>query len=148
MNRKGKNNKSLCEKSMEVVINFVKLSSFSIAKMSLRPSSPQSPSTVEKHKDSRSFHANFSDSLRSVSSLSSNLKLQKSQRSSKAISYLLEPFGEGNTNSSTFVVNEEESIDGKASEYIRKVHEKNRHNSQETSNIDAYVMPPPPHLRM
>ncbi|PSS07831.1 Homeobox-leucine zipper protein [Actinidia chinensis var. chinensis] len=45
MNNKGKRNKSLCEKSMKMVTNIVKLSSFSIAKVSLGTSEPSSPAT-------------------------------------------------------------------------------------------------------
>ncbi|KAI3464021.1 hypothetical protein Pfo_020684 [Paulownia fortunei] len=147
MNRKGKNNKSLCEKSMKMVANFVRLSSFSIDKMSLTtPPPPPPPTAAGKHQVLGSFNIGFNDPPRSVGSLPWRLKSQEPQRSSKAKSYLLEALDEGNTN--TFVVSEEESVDGKASEYIRKVHEKNRNNSDETSNLGTYIMPPPPLIRM
>ncbi|KAA8540889.1 hypothetical protein F0562_024973 [Nyssa sinensis] len=119
MNKKSRSKRSLCEKSMKIVANIVKLSSFSIAKISLGTAGPP-PRT----KNLASFDSDkvVNDPLlpRFPGSRS-----QEPQCSSKSVSYLIEPI-EGNE--FVDVICEEKSIDGRASAYITKVHEKNRHD--------------------
>ncbi|KAG8388641.1 hypothetical protein BUALT_Bualt02G0146500 [Buddleja alternifolia] len=127
-----------------MVTNFLMLSSFSLAKTSLRkPPPPPLPPTTTGNPHERS--SSFDQPPGLAGSLHGSLRSLEPRRSSKPMSYLLQPMDEGNTNSSNIVRSD---VDRKASAYIRKVHEKNRHNSNETSNLDTYIMPPPPHLRM
>lgn len=67
---------------------------------------------------------------------------QESQGSSKPISFVMQP-DEGN--GSTHAIHKENSvIDGRASDYIRKVHEKNHKDAREMSELSSYILPPPP----
>ncbi|CAK9141412.1 unnamed protein product [Ilex paraguariensis] len=124
MNNKGRRNKSLCEESMLMVTNIVKLSSFSIIKTSRGKAAPQ-PATKD------------------VASVTSSVKLV--DLGSSRPSYLTE-LGEGDK--SSYVVHEENNVDSQASDYIRKVHEKNRNDSNETLSLSPYIIPPPPRAVM
>ncbi|KAJ4833167.1 hypothetical protein Tsubulata_051565 [Turnera subulata] len=140
MSSKGRNaNHSLCEKSMKMVVNILKLSSFSIAKMSLgttghpigtRNLAPVTGLMVPAANDP--FPSPIPGSQRS----------QEPQSSSRPLSFVMQP---GEEKGSSYVIHEQNShIDGKASDYIRKVHAKNRVNVQETSHLSPYILPPPP----
>lgn len=129
MNSKGRrSNKSICEKSMKMVANIVKLSPLFIAKMSLGTTAV--PST----------------SNRSLSSFSGPVKVsntppQEPKSSSRpVISYLIEPT-EGHYKSSyTIPIHEElTSVDGRASDFIRRVHEKIRYDSGEAASNPHHV---------
>ena len=143
MNNKGKRNKSLCEKSMKMVTNIVKLSSFSIAKVTLGTSEPYSPVTKKLVSFSGSVKVSNGPPL---PQFSGSQRAKEPESRSNPISYLIEPV-EGNM-SSSYVIREETSVDGKASDYIRRIHAKNRYDSAEASSISPYIMPPPPHVLM
>lgn len=138
MKNKSRSNNSLCEKSMKMVTNVIRLSSFSIARMSLGIATQPAPEPAGKIPSSYpatfikgSPTAQFPESLRSQEPL--NIK--------KPIAYLIEPTESGK--SSLYAVNDK-SVDGRASDYIRRVHEKNRHDSNEAMSFSAFVIPPPP----
>ncbi|CAN4100460.1 unnamed protein product [Withania somnifera] len=126
---KNKSNSSLCENTVKMVTNVIRLSSFSIARMSLGMATQ--PATAGKFPASHpatftkdSQVAEFPASFRSLEPV--NIK--------KPIAFLIEPTESGK--SSLYAVNEK-SVDGRASDYIRRVHEKNRRDSNE-------AIPPPP----
>ncbi|KAK8710701.1 hypothetical protein V6N13_146014 [Hibiscus sabdariffa] len=129
------NNNSLCEKSMKVVVNIFKLSSFSIAKMSfgettvLTKSIPSDSDTV-------------ADGPMPRPPRSSRMS-EKLQSRSKPYSFVMQPDSGGNE---SLTVREEkrDEGDGKFAAYIRKVHEKNRGNQHEAAKLSPYILPPPP----
>ncbi|KAK3006898.1 hypothetical protein RJ639_015603 [Escallonia herrerae] len=124
---------------MMVVTNMVKLSSLSIAKASLgTPGTPQSTKKLSSVTGTATVARNLS-----VSQFPRAPRSQEPQSSSKPI-YLIQP-DEGNV---SWYVKEEKSVDVKASDFIRKVHEKNRYASSETSDFSPYLMPPPPRAFM
>ncbi|XVF50228.1 hypothetical protein PTKIN_Ptkin04bG0079300 [Pterospermum kingtungense] len=123
-----RNDKSLCEKSMKMVVNIIKLSSFSIAKMSLGTSGTEHPSSPTKSLTPATDSDMVTDQL-----------LQQS--SSKPYSYVVQPEG---GNESMMVHQEKRDGDGIFAAYIRKVHEKNRSNFHEASKLSPYILPPPP----
>lgn len=128
MNSKDRNNKSLRENSVKVVANIVKSSAFSIAKMSL--GAPAAAKTAGPNKDPVNFI------------IKPSYRSEKPKSSSNPVSFLMEP-NEGNE--SSYVVHEGKSvIDGMASAYIRKVHQKNHSDLSESSNLRQYILPPPP----
>ncbi|KAL9439289.1 hypothetical protein AB3S75_024864 [Citrus x aurantiifolia] len=119
MNSKDRNNKSLRENSVKVVANIVKSSAFSIAKMSL--GAPAAAKTAGPNKDPVNFI------------IKPPYRSEKPKNSSNPVSFLMEP-NEGNE--SSYVVHEGKSvIDGMASAYIRKVHQKNHSDLSESSNL-------------
>ncbi|KAJ4712233.1 Homeobox-leucine zipper protein [Melia azedarach] len=137
MNGKDRN-KSLCQKSMKMVVNIIKLSSFSIANMSLGVAGASAatknlgPVTDSVMLANEPLLPQFSGSRRS----------EKPQNSAKPVSYLMEP---NRGDESSYVIHDEKSvIDGMASAYIQKVHQKNRIDFSETSNLPPYILPPPP----
>ncbi|KAF3972150.1 hypothetical protein CMV_004311 [Castanea mollissima] len=119
MNGKGRSNKSICEKSMKMVVNIIKLSSFCISKMSLGVGGNQVM----------------------VDMSTKNQRSQEPQSRSKKISYLIEP---SENDESTYVICEEMNIDGRASAYIRKVHEKCQ-NHYDASKISPCILPSQPY---
>lgn len=139
MSNKGKsNNNSLCEKSMKMVTNVIKFSSFSIAKRSL---GTYGPPTVAKTYES--MKGGIAVSKSPLLPQYPNQRLQEPLNASKPVGYLIEPV-EGNGFLSTIC--EERTVDGKASDYIRRVHEKNRYDLNEVSNFSAYIEPDPPRV--
>nr|XP_016503768.1 PREDICTED: uncharacterized protein LOC107821820 [Nicotiana tabacum] len=135
MSNKSRSNKSLCEKSIKMVTNVIRLSSLSIARMSLgiqvQPETVKTPVTGPATFVKGSTTAQFPESLRSQEPV--NIK--------KPIAYLIEPV---KNDKSMHVIHEKNSVDGRASDYIRKVHEKNRHESNEAMSFSAFIIPPPP----
>ncbi|WRX17575.1 hypothetical protein QQP08_010062 [Theobroma cacao] len=113
-----RNDKSLCEKSMKMVVNIIKLSTFSIAKMSLgatgHPTATENfiPATDSDMVTDDLLQPQFSGSLRS-----------KKLQNSKPISFVMQP---GGGNESLMVHEDKRDIDGRFAAYIKKVHEKNR----------------------
>ncbi|KAK2965162.1 hypothetical protein RJ640_005325 [Escallonia rubra] len=125
---------------MMVVTNMVKLSSLSIAKASLgTPGTPQSTKKLASVTGTGTVARNPS-----LPQFPRTPRSQEPQSSSKPI-YLIQP-DEGNV--SSYVIDEEKSVDVKASDFIRKVHEKNRYDSSETSDFSLHLMPPPPRVFM
>lgn len=136
MKNKVRSNESLCEKSMKMVTNMVKLSSLSISKVSLGISGPP-PATKNL--------ASVTASLMVVDKppllqFPGNRRSQEPQSGTKPMGYLIAPVA-GNGSSS--IIREDNSIDGKASDYIEKVRKKIRCASNKTTNHSAYIMPPP-----
>lgn len=98
---------------MKVVANLVKMSSFYLAKISLG-TAEKDPVEPRKLQTAKSFV------------MVANNPVSRSQEpvtNSKKVSYLVEP-DEGYRSSYDF--QEDMNVDGKASDYIRKVHEKNQ----------------------
>ncbi|KAK3031754.1 hypothetical protein RJ639_036634 [Escallonia herrerae] len=125
---------------MMVVTNMVKLSSLSIAKASLgTPGTPQSTKKLASVAGTATVARNSS-----LPQFPRTPRSQEPQSSSKPI-YLIQP-DEGNV--SSYIIDEEKSVDVKASDFIRKVHEKNRYDSSETSDFSPHLMPPPPRVFM
>ncbi|KAK3225792.1 hypothetical protein Dsin_005654 [Dipteronia sinensis] len=124
-------NKSLCETSVKMMVNIIKLSTFSIAKMSLGASGP-SPATTK----------NLQVNEPLLPQSPGRRKSEKPKNSSKPVLFLMEPTG---GSESSYVVHGEKShIDGKASAYIKKVHQKNLSDLSESPNLPPYILPPPP----
>ncbi|KAF9667798.1 hypothetical protein SADUNF_Sadunf15G0060900 [Salix dunnii] len=138
MSSKHRNNNSLCEKSMNMVVNIIKLSSFSIAKMSLGTPSP--PVVSKSLVPVPGSVAAANEIL--MSQIPGSQRSQESQGSSKPISFVKQP-DEGN-GSSHVIHKENIFIDAMASDYIRKVHEKIRNDALEASERSPYIPPPPP----
>lgn len=139
MNSKDRSSKSLCERSMKMVTNIVKLSSFSIANMSLGTS--RAPRSSRNHSLSVGHNPQVVDPEPLLPRIPGSRR--RSQESSRPISYLVEP-GEGVE--STCLVLEEKNVDGMASDYINKVHKKNRHYLHEISEDYPIILPPPPRI--
>lgn len=139
MSNKGKsNNNSLCEKSIKMVTNMIKLSSFSIAKRSLGTYGP--PPVAKSYE---SMKGGIAVSKNPLLPRYPSQRLQEPLNASKPIGYLIEP-GEGNGSLRTIC--EEQTVDGKASDYIRRVHERNRYDLNEVSNFSTYIEPAPPRV--
>lgn len=138
MNGKDRSSESLCETSVKMVTNIIKLSSFSVAKASLGTSTrPQS---------SRNLSLNVGDDSYVVGPeppLPRFPGSRRSQESSKPISYLVEP---GKGVGSAYLIHEEENVDSMASDYINKVHEKNRHYLREIAKDNPIILPARPRV--
>lgn len=132
MRGKDRNN-SLRDNSMKMVVNIIKLSSFSIANMSLGAAGPSTATKIVG--DNEPLLPQFPGSQKS----------EKSWNSSKA-TFLMEPSG-GDKSSYVNLIQEGKCVDGMASEYIRKVHQKNK-SFCETSNLSQDILPPPPRAVM
>ncbi|OMP07093.1 hypothetical protein COLO4_07631 [Corchorus olitorius] len=133
---RNRNDKSLCEKSMMMVVNIIKLSSFSIAKMSLGATKNLEATGNSDMVTDEVARAGFCGSQRSEKILSR----------SKAISFVMQQPGGGNE---SLMLGEEKSnsdsdSNGMFAAYINKVHEKNRRNLHEASKLSPYILPPPP----
>lgn len=127
---------SLCERSMKLVTNIIRLSSFSLAKASLGPPSGR----PKNHPPSRNGSVNL-ETEPGLSQFTGSRRSQEAQIDSKTISYLVEL---GETTGSACMIHEEKNVDGMASAYINKVHNKNRRHFHEDSDI---ILPPPPRVR-
>ncbi|KAK6787702.1 hypothetical protein RDI58_016227 [Solanum bulbocastanum] len=136
MKNKSRSNNSLCEKSMKMVTNVIRLSSFSIARMSLGIATEPAPGG----KITASYPATFIK-VSPTAQFPESLRSQEPVNDKKPIAYLIEPTENGK--SSLYAVNDE-TVDGRASDYIRRVHEKNRHDSSEAMKLSAFIIPPPP----
>ena len=111
--------KSLCKKSMMLVANIMKLSTISLASMSLGTNFKQPPidcvpATAEVPSVNASMVPEFPRSQRS----------QEPESDPKQYSYLIEP----EKDNSSYVICERD-IDEKAAEYIKRIHERNRNDS-------------------
>ncbi|KAL5722431.1 hypothetical protein ACHQM5_005954 [Ranunculus cassubicifolius] len=128
---KRSNQKSLCEKSMKIVVNILKISSLSLATMSL--GSPSGNGKLKSEVTEITF----------VTKNSGQSRLKEPENSLKTSSYLLNPDQE---KASSYVIHNEMNVDGKASDYIQRFHAKNRAHS---SNLKAsfLIIPPPPLIK-
>ncbi|GLT50473.1 hypothetical protein SLA2020_239580 [Shorea laevis] len=116
-----RNNKSLYEKSLKMAGGIIKLSSFSIAKMSLGASGP--PTGI---KNPAAALDSVSDKPLLLQSTRSQMS-EKRQSSSKPISFLMQPAGGENEGSIPILQMMHES-DEMFSYYVEKVHQKNQNN--------------------
>lgn len=121
---------SLCEKSMKVVANVIRLSAFSIAKRSLGSTGSGGPVA-----SSRNFQP-ATETLNMVAAAKPLLRAQKPQTSSNQ-TYYVEPDG---VKGSSYVVMEDMNVDGRASDYIRKVREKNQKDLFVISEASSYKL--------
>ncbi|XP_065876735.1 uncharacterized protein [Euphorbia lathyris] len=118
---KDKSNDSLCEKSMKMVVNIIKLSSFSIAKMSLGVVLTE-PSLVNKNLTPVTGSVMVTDQPEIPAG--SRKSSQQMRSRSKPYSFVMQKADE--EKGSTYMIREGNSlIDGMASDYIKKFHEKN-----------------------
>lgn len=125
MSSKDRSSKSLCEKSMKMVANIIRLSFFSIARMSLGAGGH--PAAVGRNLE-HVTHVRETvkiDDNNSMPSQSPGSRRSQQPQSSSRLSYLIEP---DEKDDSSHVIREELGVDGRASAYIRRVHEKNRSN--------------------
>ncbi|CAK9165170.1 unnamed protein product [Ilex paraguariensis] len=161
MTRKARNRKkSLCEKSMQVVVNIIKLSSFYVAGLNLGSNGGVPEGNIAV----LNAPVQPSNALPS-SQQSRSQRLQETELGSKSFTYLTgSDEGERssymvcgtNNNDSRFSdyikrfhdrnMNElnTASINGKVSEYIRRFHEKNPYDSMKGSKGLPFILPPPP----
>ncbi|KAL5722429.1 hypothetical protein ACHQM5_005952 [Ranunculus cassubicifolius] len=136
---KRNNKKPLCERSMKIVLNIIKVSSLSLATMILG-----SPSRTR-----RTTHGNCKMETRvaevtSVSKDNGSLKLKEPEKSLKPSSYLFNPNEE---KASSYVICDGTNVDRKASDYIERFHAKNRNHSNDLKLSRAIIIPPPPLIR-
>lgn len=135
---KLRGDESLCEKSMKVVTSMVRLSSLSICKVSLGTSKPL---PVIRNLASVAAPVVVVEK-QPLPQITGNRRSQEPQISGKKRRvFLVEAVAENGCSS---IVREDNSIDGKASDYINKVHAKIRGASNDTANPSAYIIPPPP----
>ncbi|KAJ6760611.1 hypothetical protein OIU79_025449 [Salix purpurea] len=140
MSSKHRNNNSICEKSMNMVVNIIRLSSFSIATMSL--GSP-SPPVISKRLVSVAAGSVPAAKEPLMTQIPGSQRSQESHGSSKPISFVMQP-DEGNGSSRVIHKDQNSCIDERASDFIRRVHEKNRNDAVEASKHSPHIPPPPP----
>ncbi|KAF5734163.1 hypothetical protein HS088_TW16G00607 [Tripterygium wilfordii] len=153
MSGEEKSRRSFCEDSMKMVTNIIKLSSFSIAKLTLGTASSSSSSSPVAVKSlapevARSCSGSGSGSGSvMVPQIPGSRRSQKPRSSSKPVSFVMQPADRENE-SSSYVIHEEKKsvIDDQASDYISKVRKKNRKYLDETSMHYQDIVPPPPRL--
>ncbi|KAF2311376.1 hypothetical protein GH714_022142 [Hevea brasiliensis] len=133
MNSKYRSNDSLWEKSMKMVVNIIKLSSFSIAKMSLGATGP---TVVTKQLAPVTGSVMDADGPL-LPQIARSHKSQQVRSRTKPFSFVMQP-DDGNDSPHT-IYEENSVIDGMASDYIRKFHEKNSYDAylHETSNLSS-----------
>ncbi|KAF9624701.1 hypothetical protein IFM89_012994 [Coptis chinensis] len=131
---KRNNKKSLCEKTMKIVVNIMKISSLSLAQMSL--GSTAAPQTI-------TYENSSSDAFVEITRItqdSGQLRLQELENSSNLSSLFLNP-NEGKA--SSYVIREVKDVNEAASDYIHKFHDNNRKHAS-NFKVSPYVIPPPP----
>ncbi|KAF8037203.1 hypothetical protein BT93_B0189 [Corymbia citriodora subsp. variegata] len=139
MNYNKRSNDSLCERSMKMVTNILRLSSLSIASMSLGTTSR--PDLARSHSSAKDSSM-MAEEL-AVWQFPGTRRSQEPLSRSKPISYLVEL--EDGTESA-HVLRDDMNVDGMASDYIERVHKKNRHYSREASENSPIILPPPPRM--
>lgn len=132
MNNKSRSNKSICEKSMKLMTNIVKVSYISIAKFGLKaPGPPHQPLARATPNPAPSLVRYPRNYLRS---------------NEPTVSYLIHP---RDTNRlSKNMIQDDESVDTKAWDYIKKVREKNMKDESEMADVSELILPPPPPARI
>ncbi|KAI7994034.1 hypothetical protein LOK49_LG11G01369 [Camellia lanceoleosa] len=147
MSKKANNhkNKSLCEKSMQMVVNFIKLSSISLASLSLGTTSV-GHTLPDQNRSGRKGIVPPKNVLK-VSQIqgSQTQKSQEPESDSMSYSYLMDP--SENKGSSDMVSEVNDSTDNRFSDYIQRFHDKNRRDSITASKGLPYILPPPPPRR-
>lgn len=124
--------RSLCEISMDLIVNIIRVSSVSVASKSTsrKPAWLQLPA---KRSRAPAVTANM---LSMPHQLPASQILQDPESGSKSNSYLIEMERKRPA--------EIESVDDRASDYIRGFHTKNRHDCRTVSEQLSYILPPPP----
>jgi len=120
---------------MNLMTNIVKVSYISLAKTSLRTTAggPPQPQATTTQNPNSSMHQ-----------YPRNLRFQEPiiKRSKPVI----HPSDHHASRSALNVINDEESVDRDAWDFIKKVHEKNLKEASEVSGLSEFVLPPPPHI--
>ncbi|KAJ7956306.1 Homeobox-leucine zipper protein [Quillaja saponaria] len=146
MNRKAKSDhESLCEKSMKIVTNIVKLSSFSIAHMTLGTTTGKDAKHLAPTVAGSDMASN--ESMLSQFPESRSRRSQEPQSHSNPI-YVTKPV---QANGSLHLIHKEradhikpkreDSVDGLASDYIRKVRKQLGYDFHDTSKLSPYALP-------
>ncbi|KAG9443930.1 hypothetical protein H6P81_015270 [Aristolochia fimbriata] len=125
--RGKRSKKSLCEKSMNIVLNIIKVSSLSLASISLGSVSDPPPPV------SAALEAPVAPLvLGSTAGTTVVKKLVEPEPEQKRASYLMEPG---------------DDINWRAVQYINGIHERNIHESKKRSGAGDYMLLPPPPFR-
>ncbi|GAA0169905.1 hypothetical protein LIER_40848 [Lithospermum erythrorhizon] len=114
---KQKQASSLCEKSMEIVLNLIKVSSFSLATMNLGPNSAVHGKNKVVSKTPLISNPNEFDG-------GGGRRRLKGPETSKSATYLLKQ-DEGDKSSYKVLESSKNIDDGYCSDYIKKVHKRN-----------------------
>ncbi|PIA62351.1 hypothetical protein AQUCO_00200386v1 [Aquilegia coerulea] len=136
-NKIKRNKKSLCEKTMQIAVNIIRVSSLSFAKKSLGTSAGL-PRMIHGDHESGTIIE-----IESVSQGNEQRRLQEPVNSSKPSSYVLNP---SEKKASSYVMRDGMNVDGRASDYIQRFHEKNRIHTADLKVSPYLIMPPPPPL--
>ncbi|KAJ0095523.1 hypothetical protein Patl1_16273 [Pistacia atlantica] len=112
--------KSLCEESMKLVVSIVKLSSLSLATWSLR-----TPVILPAAAERNQVPAAASGKIAAIMDVRPMAQLPAGTRSQNS---------------------QEQDINRKATDFIRRIREKNKNVPTKESKDFPYVMPPPPPL--
>lgn len=126
-NNTTRTNKSICEKSMKLMTNIVKVSYISIATIGLRTHAPSNSLARATHNPAPS-----------LPSYPRNLRPQE-----PSVSYLVPP-GDTNKSSMSMIKDDESVIDRDAGDFIKKVRARNMKDANEMTNIYESILPPPP----
>ncbi|KAI3717780.1 hypothetical protein L1987_69607 [Smallanthus sonchifolius] len=115
---------------MKLMTNIMKVSYISIAKFGFRTSAPQ-----------QQLARATQNLTRSLVRYPRNLRTQE-----PTVSYLLHA---GDTNrSSMSMIQDDESVDREAWDFIKKVREKNMKDASEMMNLSELILPPPPRIML
>ncbi|KAK1407274.1 hypothetical protein QVD17_38888 [Tagetes erecta] len=120
------NNNSICEKSMKLMTNIVKLSYISIATIGLRTHAPSNSLAQATHNHAPS-HPLYPKNLRPQEPI---------------VKYLVSPGGTRKSNMS--MIKDDENVDRNAGDFINKVRAKYMKDANEMTNIYESILPPPP----
>ncbi|MFS7963240.1 hypothetical protein Hanom_Chr08g00735751 [Helianthus anomalus] len=129
MNSNSKSNNSICEKSMKLMTNIVKVSYISIATFGFRTGAPQQPLARATPNPSPSL-CRYPRNLRSHE---------------PTVSYLINP---GDTKKSSMnMIRDDESVDREALDFIERVRAKHMKDASKITNQSELVLPPPPRVK-
>ncbi|CAL5431208.1 unnamed protein product [Camellia sinensis] len=147
MTKKANNhkNKSLCEKSMQILVNFIKLSSIYLASLSLGTTTVGHTLPDQNRPGQKGIVP--AKNVLKVSQIqgSQTQKSQEPESDSMSYSYLMDP--SENKGSSHMVSEVNDYTDNRFSDYIQRFHDKNRRDSITASKGLPYILPPPPPRR-
>ncbi|KAL8215959.1 hypothetical protein R6Q57_022796 [Mikania cordata] len=126
-NNQSRSNNSICEISINLITNIVRVSYISAANIGFITQAP-SPSLAR---------ATRNPAPSSSPQYPRNLRSQE-----PTVSYLMHPSDTNGSNMS--MIKDDENVDQKASNFIKKVHARNMKDANERSNFDEFIIPPPP----
>ncbi|KAL3748316.1 hypothetical protein ACJRO7_009535 [Eucalyptus globulus] len=139
MSYNNRSNDSLCGRSMKMMTNILRSSSLSIASTTLGTTVRSVPIRSHSFAEDSSMMAEKSVVVQSPGTCLS----QQPRGRSMPVTYLVEL--EDGTESA-YVLRDDMNVDGRASDYIARVHRKNRHHSHEASENAPIILPPPPRM--